>query len=98
LHVSVESVLVQDSEPVAAELADGAVVLSVRAGAYFSFNCTATEIWDILAEPCCLRQIFALLAERYDVDAETVARDVTPFLQTLIKHRLVRTVNPVSPS
>jgi Coenzyme PQQ synthesis protein D (PqqD) len=96
LHVTFESVLVQDREPVAADLAGGAVLLSARAGAYFSFNCTATEIWDMLAEPCRVGQIFALLAERHDVDAETMARDVIPFLQTLIKHRLVRAVDPVS--
>ena len=29
-----------------------------------------------------------------DVDAETMIRDVTPFLQTLIERRLVRVVNP----
>jgi hypothetical protein len=96
LLVTVDSVLVQEREPVAADLPDGAVVLSARAGAYFSFNCTATEIWDMLAEPCRVERLFALLAERYDVDAEAAARDVIPFLQTLIKHRLVRALDPAS--
>jgi hypothetical protein len=31
------------------------------------------------------------------VDAETMIRDVTPFLQTLIERRLVRVVDPGGP-
>ena len=34
------------------------------------------------------------LRQRHDVDAETLARDVTPFLQTLIDERLVRLIEP----
>jgi len=98
LSVTDESVLVHESGPVAADLAGGAVVLSVRADAYFGFNCTATEIWHMLAEPCRVGEVLALLAERHDVDAETVARDVIPFLQTLVEYRLVRAVDPASAS
>jgi len=48
----------------------------------------------MLAEPCRVGQIFGALAERHDVDVETLARDVTPFLQTLVENRLVRVVEP----
>jgi hypothetical protein len=90
LSVTIDSVLVQDEEPRAADLDGGVVVLSVRAGSYFGFNEVATEIWNMLAEPCRVSQIFDSLAERHDVEMETLARDVTPFLQTLVEHRLVR--------
>ena len=78
----------------AADLDGGIVVLSVRAGSYFGFNRVASEIWHMLAEPCRVGQIFDSLAERHDVDAETLARDVTPFLQTLVENRLVRLIDP----
>jgi coenzyme PQQ synthesis protein D (PqqD) len=92
LSVTIESVLVQDEEPKAAELDGDIVVLSVRAGWYFGFNQVATEIWNMLAEPRRVGQIFDALSERHDVDSETLTRDVTPFLQTLIEHRLVRVI------
>jgi len=92
--VTIESVLVQDEEPKAAELDGDIVVLSVRAGWYFGFNQVATEIWNMLAEPRCVGQIFCLLSERHDVDADTLARDVTPFLQTLVENRLLRVIDP----
>jgi hypothetical protein len=94
LRVTIESILVQDSEPVGADLDGGSVLLSLRAGAYFSFNPVASEIWQMLAEPCQVGQIFATLSDGHDVDAQTIARDVTPFLQTLVDQRLVRVIDP----
>jgi len=94
LSVTIDSILVHESEPKAAVLDSGVVVLSVRAGAYFSFNSVASEIWTMLAEPCRVGGIFDRLAQSHAVDAQTLARDVTPFLQELLAHRLVRLVDP----
>jgi Coenzyme PQQ synthesis protein D (PqqD) len=93
LRVTIDSILVRDQEPSAAELDDGTVVLSVRAGAYFGFNRVASEIWSLLAEPRRVDQIFDALLKRHDIDADTLACDVTPFLQTLLEHRLVRLID-----
>jgi hypothetical protein len=94
LRITIESILVQDSEPVGADLDGGRVLLSLRAGAYFNLNPMASEIWQMLAEPCRVSQILASLGDGHDVDAQTIARDVTPFLQTLVNHRLVRVIDP----
>jgi hypothetical protein len=94
LRVTIESILVQDSEPVGADLDGARVLLSLRAGAYFNLNPMASKIWQMLAEPCRVGQIIASLGDDHNVDAQTVARDVTPFLQTLVNHRLVRVIDP----
>jgi hypothetical protein len=94
LSVTIDSVLIQDKELTAATLDNDVVVLSIRAGAYFGFNRVATEIWSMLAEPCRVGKIFEQLAEQHDVDDEALARDVTPFLQTLVEQRLVRVIDP----
>jgi len=70
------------------------MVLSVRAGSYFSFNEVASDIWTMLAEPRSVGQIFDALTLSHDVDAATLARDVTPFLETLVSRRLARVVRP----
>jgi hypothetical protein len=93
LLVTVDSILVQDKEPTAVDVDGRIVVLSVRAGSYFDLNRVATEIWRMLTEPCRVSEIFHSLSRLHDVDAETLARDVTPFLQTLVTHRLVRVVS-----
>jgi coenzyme PQQ synthesis protein D (PqqD) len=94
LSLSPDSVLVQDKTLPAAELDGRVVVMSLSAGAYFDFNRIGTEIWSMLAEPCPIRWIFDSLSQNYRVDRETVAREVTPFLQTLLEQQLIRTMPP----
>jgi hypothetical protein len=92
LNVTADSVLVRDKEPRTIDLDGAAVVLSVRAGAYFDLNRVATEIWDMVAKPCRLGRVLDTLSQRYDVDDQALARDVMPFLQTLVEHRLLRVI------
>jgi hypothetical protein len=94
MTLTIDSVLVQDREPAAAALDDRVVLLSLRAGSYFNLNSVASEIWGMLAEPRRVAQIFDVLRETHDVDAETLSRDVTPFLQTLVDERLLRLLEP----
>jgi Coenzyme PQQ synthesis protein D (PqqD) len=94
LTLTVESVVVRDNKLAAADVDGRAVVLSVSAGSYFDFNQVATEIWKMLAEPCRVSELFQRLSQQHHVDPETVSRDVTPFLQTLVDERLVRTLAP----
>lgn len=94
MRVVINSVVVRDREPRTANLDGGVVVLSVSAGSYFSFNQVGSEIWNMLGEPCRVGHIFDVLSERHDVDAQTLARDVTPFLEKLLEHRLIRVRDP----
>ena len=69
------------------------VVLSLAAGSYFDFNLRVPDGLDslaMLAEPCRVGEIFRRLSDQHDVDAATLARDVTPFLQTLVNEQLVQ--------
>lgn len=94
MTVTVDSILVRENELAMADVDGRAVVLSLTAGSYFDLNRVATEIWDMLAEPRRVDEIFRRLSDQHDVDAATLARDVTPFLQTLLNERLVRVAAP----
>jgi len=94
LSLTNDSIIVRDAEPTTAAFDQGVMVLSVRAGSYFSFNEVASDIWTMLAEPRSVGQIFDALTLSHDVDAATLARDVTPFLETLVSRRLARVVRP----
>lgn len=94
LNITIDSVLVRDKKLAAADVDGCAVVLSLDAGSYFDFNQVATEIWRMLAGPCRVSRIFHALSNRHNVDTEALARDVTPFLQTLVDERLVRIIAP----
>src|SRR5882724_6886043 len=92
--VTADTILVQDNEPIPATVEADVVLLSLRAGAYFGLNKVGTEIWNMLAEPRRAGDIYAALAQTHDVDADTIARDVSAFLDGLLKRRLVRVVGP----
>ena len=94
MNLSLDSVLVQDKTLPTAELDGRVVVMSLGAGAYFDFNRVGTEIWRMLAEPCPVGTIFDRLLKLHPVDKETLTRDVTPFLQTLLEQRLIRIIAP----
>ena len=94
MTLTIESVVIRDNKLAAADVDGRAVVLSVSAGSYFDFNQIASEIWKMLAEPCRVSEVFQRLSRQHNVDPETVSRDVTPFLQTLVDERLVRTLAP----
>jgi len=41
-------------------------------------------VWELLAEPTTPTELFATLADAYDVDQATIAADVQPLLDTLV--------------
>jgi hypothetical protein len=92
--VNRDTILVRDRDLFSTSVDGDIVVFSVQAGAYFSLNRIGTQIWNMLAEPQNVGQILDALARLYDADGETVARDVTPFLQSLINHHLLCVVEP----
>lgn len=93
MSVTIDSVLVRERQLPAANLDGGVVILSVDAGAYFSFNNIASEIWRMLSEPRRVGEIFEALSQSHDVDTATLSRDVLPFLEKLIERRLARQVD-----
>ena len=97
MSVTNDSIVVRDNQLAAADVAGRTVVLSVGAGSYFDFNQIGTEIWNMLAEPCRVSEIFHRLSQQHNVNAETLSRDVTPFLQTLVNERLIRMVTLEEP-
>jgi hypothetical protein len=66
------------------------VVMSVEAGMYYMLDGTAGHIWNALDRPRSFGDLCRELTERFDVDAERCARDVSAYLETLARDSLVR--------
>jgi hypothetical protein len=94
MAVTADTILVRDTEPAFVTLEENVVLLSVRRGAYFSLNRVGTQIWNMLIEPRRVGDIFDVLAQTHDVDADTMTGDVAEFLETLVKRQLVRVIDP----
>jgi hypothetical protein len=86
--VTIDSVLVRDQTLAATDLDGRIVVLNVHTDSYVSLNGVASDIWTLLSEPRRVGDIFDALLQNHEVDAQTVTRDVLPFLQHLVERRL----------
>jgi hypothetical protein len=91
--VTVDSILVRDSEPIAATIADNVVLLSVRAGAYFKLNSVGGHIWNMLVEPRKVGEILDALAQTYDGDIDSMSHDICAFLDALLERQLIRVLS-----
>lgn len=57
-------------------LVDGAMVYDGRTRLVHHLNASATLVWEAVSQGKCMREVAALLAERYEVAAEVSVADV----------------------
>lgn len=98
LIVTVDTILIRDSEPAFVDYDDEVVLLSVANGAYFSLNATASRIWNMLVEPRRVGEISEILAEACDGDRDIIIEDTISFLGELLERRLVKIIRSDAPA
>jgi|SRR5690348_1667023 coenzyme PQQ synthesis protein D (PqqD) len=88
--LSRETVVRASPQQVFCNVADEAVLLSMRDGAYYGLNEVAASIWKHIQEPLTLLELRdALLAEYCDIDEDECERAVASFLMEMISLKLV---------
>ncbi len=69
---------------------DGAVLLDLRAGKYYSLNGVAAQIWIKAEEGLAEVEILEHLSEVFQVESETLRRDLQGFVAGLARKGLIR--------
>jgi hypothetical protein len=87
---SLEARFVPQTDVHAQVLFGEAVLLDVTSGTYFGLNTVGTRIWELLAQGQPLRAVLAMLGEEFDVEPESLGRDVAEFIDALELRGLVR--------
>ncbi len=59
------------------------VLLDMESENYFGLDATASDIWRLLQEGKTLNETVEALLEIYDVDAETLRKDLSNFISEL---------------
>lgn len=80
----------RNTDILATELEDEAVLLSIQKQCYFGLPTTSRRIWQLLAQPQTLDSICGTLQQEYAVDDTTCSREVTAFLDELNHENLIR--------
>lgn len=71
------------------EIGEEIVVLDLDGSEYFSVRGAGRVLWRLLAEGSTLSDLAGVLTARYNIDAETAARDAEAFVASLRGKHLV---------
>ncbi len=75
------------------DLAEEAVILSLRNGKYYGVNHVGAAIWSIIQQPVTLSEIESALMKEYAVDEPTCRTEVESFLDNMIREELIDVID-----
>ena len=89
MSISKKSKLVQNPDIIDSQIDDEIVMMDVEKGAYFGLDPVGSSIWGIMEKPHSIDDVTAKLTQEYDVKANQCKADIKPFLERLIKTKLL---------
>ena len=75
---------------ISADMDGDLVMMSVEQGTYYGLTGIAPQIWIALEEAKTANELFDVLFPQYDVQSETLRRDIDSFLEEMLKNKLLR--------
>lgn len=75
------------------DLAEEAVILSLKNGKYYGVNQVGASIWSIIQQATTLADIESRLMDEYEVDETTCRAEVALFLETMIREKLINVID-----
>ncbi|PHS41833.1 MAG: PqqD family protein [Sulfurovum sp.] len=79
------------AETVFAQEVDGEMVLlDMESENYFGLDEVGTAIWQAMQEKETLKEVFEVLSEQYEVEAEMLEKDLSDFVNKLVESGLVK--------
>ncbi len=79
------------SQSVFAQEVDGEMVLlDMESENYFGLDEVGTAIWQAMQENESLQEVFEVLMEQYEVEAEVLQNDLSEFVDKLLESGLVK--------
>ena len=90
--LSLEWVLRQNPDQIAAEMDGALVMLNIETGHYYSLNEAANFIWNLLANPASLAEVCDAMMDEFDVSRSTCEADLLRFVEGMLKDGLLQRV------
>ena len=79
------------ADTVFAQEVDGEMVLlDMESENYFGLDEVGTAIWQAMQEKETLKEVFEVLLEQYEVEAEVLENDLSSFVAKLVESGLVK--------
>lgn len=91
--LSVPDAVEPGDEVIFQPLHDEMVLLNMKTQEYFGLDDVGAEMWNLLVQHGDVEQVAAILTERYDVDRETLRRDLVALIGRLLEAGLLKAGN-----
>jgi len=89
--ITSNTVIVANQQQVTGDLPDGdIVILSLNGGVYYGLNSVGGHIWKFIQTPVIVKDIYNLLLNEYDVDAQECYTELIMLLEELAKNGLIQ--------
>ena len=89
-HISLDTLVAKDSNQVIDRVVDdGALLINLHNGDYFSLNGTGARVWENIDGSRTVGELVELVLAEYDADAEEVVADVLSLVNDLASEGLV---------
>lgn len=83
------SVVVAGKDQVSSNLADEAVILSLKSGVYYGLNSVGARIWNLIQQPQVVQDVCDAIVNEYDVEPDRCEYDLFEVLATLYAEGLL---------
>lgn len=91
--MTLDTRVVVAADQVSSDLADEAVVLSLRNGNYYGLDPVGARIWSLIQTPRRVDELGAAIVAEYDVTPEQCMRDLLALLEDLAGAGLVEVLD-----
>jgi hypothetical protein len=71
------------------------VILHVGRGRYYGLDRVGTHIWELLAQPVTVSEVYEALLEDYDVEPERCRHDLLNLLEQLASEGLIEVIDGI---
>jgi len=79
-------------DQVSSDLNGETIILNLASGQYFGLEGVGNDVWELLQKPTTIQAICAEIQERYDVEAQACAADVTTLIAELLDEGLAEVI------
>jgi len=71
------------------DVAGETVLLNLSTGTYFGLDQVGTRMWNVLQEAGSIQKAYDILFSEYEVDPETLLKDLKKLVEELVGHGLL---------
>ena len=81
--------LVRRNDIMTADMNGSAVTMDIATGKYYNLGETGGAIWNLLDQEKTVEELIVALTAEYNISKEQCAKEMIPFLESLIKKGLL---------